>query len=234
MRIFPVALALALGSANHVVGQTMPAMYGEWFGVIRNYDQGEPRRKFVLSTSCTWTTFTKGAPDAAQCVVSDRKVSVTTIAGSHVELTGDATTLSGRFTLKNGQSYDIAMVRNPDQIPDWATATSAPAHAEPDSQWTVQGIVVPGSPSNCGFTDRRKITIKNNVLVAMSEGGGAWTLSNLDKRLKPDGSGHLVGNTERGQHKVSFDFVAGTGPRQITMRFEDSGCAYNWTPDKPR
>jgi hypothetical protein len=98
-------------------------------------------------------------------------------------------------------------------------------------KWTAQETLVSGSASFCGVVGgRREITIKNNVLVAKNEVGGAWTLPGLNKFLKSDGSGEMYGTTARFNRKYTFKFSAGTGPRPITVQSENSPCVWTWVP----
>jgi hypothetical protein len=149
-------------------------------------------------------------------------IELVTGADSIVKLKLNAGNLEGSFQLRNnGQTFHVTLAHGPQP-------KSAPAQAQ-EYKWRVQATLQnSGALGSCGSGQTRTITIKDNVLVAMGEAGSAWTI--LLKGLKPDGSGELVGKTAQGNHKVTFKFAAGTGPRLITMHYENSICIWDWIP----
>jgi hypothetical protein len=222
-----VVIALSCLPIASAMAQQTSDLVGEWNGKLENWTIDTDQRKLIVAPdgSCRWGyPTTKGGPGAAKSCSVNRDagtIELVTSADSAVRLKLNAGNLVGSLQLRNnGVPFPVTLAHGPQP-------ESAPAQ---EYKWTVQGRLVSGSASFCGFVgERREITIKNNVLVAKSEVGSAWTLSGLN-HLKPDGSGEIIATTAQRNHKFIFTFSAGTGPRPITMRDENSPCVWLWAP----
>lgn len=108
-----------------LVASTLPEaahannLAGEWYGVIEAYENGEPRRKMTIGATCTWDELNRSIGHPAPCVLGRDKVTLTSGAGSKIELAGNASNLQGTFTLKSGESFRISMFRSTTEVPGW-------------------------------------------------------------------------------------------------------------------
>lgn len=114
-RFGAAALALALVPAS-VLAQQNP-LEGTWYGLMKEYRYGEPRRNLTVSfiggtPSCIWQEIGK-ATDPERCTIEANNISLTTGAGSTVTVALANGQLDGTFTLKNGKSFALSMARKP-------------------------------------------------------------------------------------------------------------------------
>lgn len=104
------------------------ALSGTWYGIINDYSFGEPRRTLNILDSngtwtCTWQEIGKSI-DRAGCTVQSDKITLTTGAGSAVELSSKGNTLQGTFTLKDGRMFSLSMGREPVPQPQLTRMTA--------------------------------------------------------------------------------------------------------------
>lgn len=113
------------------------ALSGAWYGVINGYTPREPRRTLNVvvnngTLTCTWQEMGKGV-DYPQCSIQSDRLTLTTGAGSKVELFLKDTVLEGTFTLKNGRRFALSMGREP--IPVSTASVGAPVTCAAAGYW---------------------------------------------------------------------------------------------------
>ncbi len=108
-------------------------------------------------------------------------------------------------------------------------AFAGPIEAQ-SAKWRAVSILEGGDSKNCGATKYTKFDVEMNdsLLMAKAASGTAITFR-LQSALNPDGSGKVVGLNDKNRPST-FEFAAGTGPRQVKMTPPYSTCVWTWQP----
>ena len=140
----------------------------------------------------------------------------------------DGTCPSGQVKQLTGGSRTTKRQRTCVSFETMRAQEAAPAAAP--VRWTAVQSLEKGEIVYCDASDLayRRIEIQNNVLTATSDVGSTFTIRNISKALKSNGSGRLVLTMKNSGKKVFFDIDAGRGPRKT--RGELEGCVFLWTP----
>lgn len=164
---------------------------GRWYGVIRNYTAGEPRRLLAVTITasgpvCTWDEVSKTNGYPAKCTIDANRLDILTGPGSRVALTLNGEVLAGSFTLKDGRSFTLSMGR--------AAAEPAPKPNQPGTAAVTEtGGVLEGSYSG-GFNAPGEMVgssgisfvFRVNVEVVNGRGSGAISTSSNNAQQQPN------------------------------------------------
>jgi hypothetical protein len=107
-------------------------------------------------------------------------------------------------------------------------ASAGPIQAQP-VKWRAVSILEGGDSKNCGATLYTKYDVEVSDKLLTTRINGSAYVYRLQAALKPDGSGKVIGLSEKNQ-PVTFDFEPGTGPRPIRFMPPYSVCVWTLRP----
>jgi len=146
MRKWFRAVGFVLMLLPTVVEAQQGSLEGKWYGVIKEYHFGEPRRNLTISFAgstpiCIWQEIGK-AVDRTSCSIQSNTIRLTTSFGSAVQLAPNHDSLDGTFTLKDGQKFVLSMGR--EQIDDAKLESLFPGTAPAKACRGIISLVVRG------------------------------------------------------------------------------------------